>query len=293
MTEQSAPRIRVDSSGIAKRRGARWRGLVVDVVQYTGNRPFRYRYRGPHHLLMAVDRAMRIAGQTHLDGVPRSLRRDISGKLTFVPAGHTYSGSFVPGVPPRITCVYLDPATLAVEPALGFNRTHLAPRLFFTNAVLWSTVAKLTALVEHPTPNDRAYAEALGAVLAIELMHLDSGLRVAEPPARGGLAGWQKRLVSDAFDARPTHDYSLAELAALVDLSPTHFARAFKRSFGEAPGRYQLRRRIERAKTLLADPAKSVTDVALACGFGFPGNFSAAFRKMTGVAPSAFRRTFE
>ena len=265
MTEQSAPRIRVDSSGIAKRRGARWRGLVVDVVQYTGNRPFRYRYRGPHHLLMAVDRAMRIAGQTHLDGVPRSLRRDISGKLTFVPAGHTYSGSFVPGVPPRITCVYLDPATLAVEPALGFNRTHLAPRLFFTNAVLWSTVAKLTALVEHPTPNDRAYAEALGAVLAIELMHLDSGLRVAEPPARGGLAGWQKRLVSDAFD----------------------------RSFGEAPGRYQLRRRIERAKTLLADPAKSVTDVALACGFGFPGNFSAAFRKMTGVAPSAFRRTFE
>jgi AraC family transcriptional regulator len=293
MTDRAIPRIRVDSDDVAKRRVAHWRGISVEVAQCTGHRPFRYHYRAPHHMLMAIDRAVRVAGDTHIDGVTRSSQRDLSGKLTFVPAGHSYRGSFVPGVPPRITCVYLDPATLAVDPALDFAKARLSPRLFFDDAALWSTVAKLTALVEHPAGDSGAYAEALGAVLAIELMRLDAGTHAALPRRWGGLAAWQQRLVRDAIEAQPAHDHSLAELAALVGLSPTHFARAFKRSFGEAPGRYQLQRRIERAKALLADPACSVTDVALACGFEFPGNFSAAFRKLTGVAPSEFRRGLE
>jgi AraC family transcriptional regulator len=293
MTEQARPRIKVDSGGAAKRLSARWRGLGVDVVRYIDDRPFQYRYRGPHHLLMAVDRAVRVAGETHIDGLPRSTQRDLSGKLSFVPAGHAYRGSFVPGVPPRITCVYLDPATLAVDPALGFANARLSPRMFFDDAFLWSTVAKLAALVEHPVEDSRAYAEALGAVLAIELTRLDAGARPTTPMPRGGLAGWQKRLVLDAIEGDPAREWSLAELAELADLSPTHFARAFKRSFGQAPRRYQLQRRIERAKALLADPTRSVTDVALACGFDFPGNFSAAFRKLTGMAPSEFRRALE
>ena len=105
MSEEGDYQITVESGGAAKRLTARWRGLVVDVVRYIDDRPFRYRYRGPRHLLMAVDRAVRIGGETHIDGLPRSTQRDLSGKLTFVPAGHTYRGSFVPGLPPRVTCV--------------------------------------------------------------------------------------------------------------------------------------------------------------------------------------------
>jgi AraC-like DNA-binding protein len=290
MTEQAKPRIKVESAGAAKRLSARWRGLTVDVVRYIDDQPFNYRYRGPHHLLMAVDRAVRVGGETHLDGLPRSAQRDVSGKLSFVPAGHTYRGTYVPGMPPHLTCVYIDPATLAIDATIGFAQARLSPRLFFDDAILWSTVAKLRALVERPAEDSRAYAEALGAVLAIELMRLDSGAGAVAPPSRGGLASWQKRRVRDAIEGEPSRDWSLAELADLAGLSPTHFARAFKRSFGEAPGRYQLQQRIERAKILLADPSRSVTDVAFACGFDFPGNFSAAFRKVTGMAPSEFRR---
>jgi len=83
---------------------------------------------------------------------------------------------------------------------------------------------------------------------------------------------------------------ALGTLAELVDLSPYHFARAFKQSFGVPPHRYHVSRRIERAKELLAAPSSSVTDVALAVGFAETSSFSAAFRKTTGYAPSEYRR---
>ena len=68
---------------------------------------------------------------------------------------------------------------------------------------------------------------------------------------------------------------------------------AFKRSVGLPPHQYQLLRRIERAKTLLADPDRSVTVIALECGFSLPGSFATAFRKTTGITPSAFRRALQ
>ena len=52
-----------------------------------------------------------------------------------------------------------------------------------------------------------------------------------------------------------------------------------------------VKRRIERAKTLLADPASSVTDVALELGFSETSSFSAAFRHTAGTTPSEYRRT--
>ena len=83
----------------------------------------------------------------------------------------------------------------------------------------------------------------------------------------------------------------LATLAHSVRLSAYHFCRAFKQSFGIPPHRYHIKRRIERAKTLLADPASSVTDIALELGFSETSSFTAAFRKATGTTPTAYRRS--
>ena len=63
------------------------------------------------------------------------------------------------------------------------------------------------------------------------------------------------------------------------------------RRFGVPPRRYHINRRIERAKTLLASPAQSVTDIALSLGFGQTSSFSAAFRDTTGTSPTEYRRT--
>ena len=105
---------------------------------------------------------------------------------------------------------------------------------------------------------------------------------------RGGLAGWQRKRVVEYIEEHLSETISLAALAALVQLSPFHFARAFKQTLGMPPHRYHMNRRVERAKALLAD--RSVTEVALTVGYAETSSFSSRFRRMTGMSPSVFRR---
>jgi len=262
-------------------------------VQFTGSEPFSYEYRSPIPLFIACQRGFRVDGETQIDGLKPSNLHDFSRKMAFVPANHTFRGTFVPRVSLRTVYFYIDPSQLAVDPELEFAALDLSPRLFFEDPVLRGTAEKLIAIIENPGSASRLYAEALSAVLAIELVRLERGSPTMPAPARGGLATWQERAACDFIEAHLTEDIALADLAGVARLSPAHFCRAFKRSFGVPPHRYQLQRRIERAKSLLADQDRSVLEVALACGFNFPSNFSQIFRKGTGVTPREFRRSLQ
>jgi AraC family transcriptional regulator len=166
----------------------------------------------------------------------------------------------------------------------------LPPRLFFEDRGLWDIAIKLKALVEGPEPIDRLYWESLGVVLAHELVRLASAETRVEPAVRGGLAGWQQRAAASYIEEHVAEHISLATLAQLARLSPYHFSRAFKQTFGMPPHRFHTHRRIERAKSLLANPTATVTSVGMAVGFCETSSFSAAFRKGTGVTPSSFQR---
>jgi AraC-like DNA-binding protein len=85
-------------------------------------------------------------------------------------------------------------------------------------------------------------------------------------------------------------DVGLDDLAEIVAYGPDQLARWFKRSFGMPLHQYVLRRRLDRAKALLTDPAKSIADVAQACGFGSQSHFTAFFKARVGVTPGAYRR---
>lgn len=278
-----APSLR--PADIARRQSAAWSGLGADSVQVTRHEPFEYEFRAPFHLLIAYERASRDAGETCLEGLPRSSLRDFSRKLTFVPAGTRFHDRQTPRVLMRAAFLYIDPR----GPALA--QATLTPRLFFEDGALWQTAQKLKGLAEAGSAANAPYAEALGAVLMHELVRLSEGAPPPEPPIRGGLSGWQKRIVAQYIDENLAQPISLAALAALARLSPFHFARAFKQSFGAPPHRYHTNRRIEQAKTLLAKPLRSVTAIALDIGFSETSSFTAAFHKLTGLTPTAYRRS--
>jgi AraC family transcriptional regulator len=278
---------------IAKRQTGRWRGLQVETVQIISHEPYEYRFKEEYHLLIAAEHAARYDGETLVEGLPRSTLRDFSHKLTFIPAGRSFFGSQVPRLLTRSTYLYIDPRTLPVDPELGFAAAELEPRLFFEDNGIWQTVLKLKALIGSADPAARLYAEALGAVLAHELMRLNGAAPTALPPSHGGLAGWQQKRVASFIEENLAENMSLSALAGLVRLSPYHFLRSFKRSFGEPPHRYYTARRIERAKVMLANPARSITEIAFDIGFSGTSAFSATFHRIAGQTPTDYRRSLE
>ena len=285
--------VHISPSDVANRRSVSWHGVRAEVVQFTNLGKIEFRCRAPGHLLVAYEQGSRRDGETFVEGLPRSARREMARKLTLVPADHEYHEWHEPRTPVRLMFFHFDPAELQAHPAPGSsqNPSSLTPRIFFEDQTLWGTILKLKRLLETPASENQLYLEALGVVLVHELARLDCGGDRMEYQVRGGLAAWQQRIVTAYIDEHLGEHIPLATLAQLARLSSYHFCRAFKQSFGIPPHRYHTRVRIERAKLLLEKRPVSVTEIGMTLGFSDTSSFTAAFRKATGLTPTGYHRS--
>jgi AraC family transcriptional regulator len=286
----SSPTVEIAPHRAVTRRGMEWNGMAAELVQATTPHRVDYRFRSRMHLLAAYEQGVRRDGESYVAGASRSTLRDVAKKLTFVPAGHEYREWHEPRTPTDVTYFYFDPAEIQTDSDESIADTLLAPRMFFEDATIWSTAAKLRQAIDAPDGANRLYVEALGVVLFHELVRLNRATPRIEAPVRGGLAAWQQRIVTAYVEEHLCEPIPLTTLARLARLSTYHFCRAFKQSFGVPPHRYHTNRRIERAKAMLAERKHSVTEVGLTLGFSETSSFTAVFRKVTGQTPSRYHR---
>ena len=94
----------------------------------------------------------------------------------------------------------------------------------------------------------------------------------------------------DLVDSRYDEPLDLEALARTAHVSPRHFSRSFRETFGETPHQYLLTRRIERARYLLRTTDMQVAEVCLAVGFNSVGSFTTTFRRHVGASPTEYRR---
>jgi AraC-like DNA-binding protein len=106
----------------------------------------------------------------------------------------------------------------------------------------------------------------------------------------GGLAPWQIHRLKAHVEANLAATIAIEQMAELCRLSVSHFARAFKASFGEPPHRYVVRQRIARAREMMLATDEPLSRVALDCGFADQSHFSRLFRRQEGESPNAWRR---
>jgi AraC-like DNA-binding protein len=97
------------------------------------------------------------------------------------------------------------------------------------------------------------------------------------------------RAARDLMDRSFAEPIDLQTLAREAGYSRFHFARTFRRVYGETPRAYLTRRRVERAKDLLRSVNLTVTEVAELVGFRSLGSFSARFAELVGESPTAYR----
>jgi AraC family transcriptional regulator len=175
-----------------------------------------------------------------------------------------------------------------LRPDIFSNTGPIAREIIETPAGLLATA---TAVLE--TDHDAA---KIYIGRAAELLGLDLAQAAFPTPARsqprGGLAPWQvKRL--RAYIARNLASKTRAtELAAVVELSTSHFFRAFRETFGRAPLAYIMQQRMLRAQELMLNSRRPIAAIALDCGMCDQPHFTRVFRRVVGLNPRAWRRKF-
>jgi AraC-like DNA-binding protein len=256
-------------------------GIVCHyTVQGPGSRIALHYHR--HHEIGLVENG---AYTILLDG---EMRRLEAGEVFLVP-GNVPHG-FVVDASVGVTAMIIQFAELAAEllsalcnaPPIGQFALTPAERDRFT---------EIYHQLHREVATDLPWARRQCRILLEQLAIL-----LARSHAQGGLShptGRQHQAVQRALRWLHEHAHQhvyMSELAAYTGLSSPHLRRLFRQYVGMSPKRYLQALRLQASKSLLLQPDRPLAQVAESAGFGNPQQFSKAFRRYTGLSPSAWRR---
>ena len=139
-------------------------------------------------------------------------------------------------------------------------------------------------------------AELAAAVAKILMFKRDKSEKhpVEAPPASLDLhEGVPERLRRSIryMEQNLERPFSLENVAQVACLSKYHFCRMFKKHVGSSPYQYLLNLRVFRAAFLLRRADLTVSSVAMRAGFHDLSEFNKQFKKITGVTPTAHRKS--
>ncbi len=113
---------------------------------------------------------------------------------------------------------------------------------------------------------------------------------VASLDRSGALAPWRAQRVSAFIEANIEQRMTAEDAARVVNLSTSHFSRAFKRSFGQTVHGFIMRKRIERAQQLMLSTSEELSSIAVSCGLSDQSHLTRWFRRVVGETPGSWRR---
>ncbi|MDY6786195.1 MAG: AraC family transcriptional regulator [Cyanobacteriota bacterium] len=188
--------------------------------------------------------------------------------------------------------LFLDPIALLEDADNGTNvkSIELLTQLQVRDPLIYQMGIALMEELQAGGTDSRLYAESMATALSVHLLRRYSSHNAEFKQYSGGLSKVQLKTVIDYIRDRLDQNLSLAELAAIVHLSPRYFASLFKQSTGLAPYQYIIQCRVERAKTLLRQPELPLVEVARQVGFQNQSHFTRVFRQYVSVTPKVYRK---
>lgn len=204
---------------------------------------------------------------------------------------HTEQSNAVAHKPKRTTYIWYNVISVAND--FPFNgESHFKDEiLHISYGTPKNKANEVFKALEKLFVNKPPYYTAQANVLLQELfIELRSRLSSQKPPLQ---QTDDVAFIKNYLDENYEKDVNLNQLAKLVFVSKTHLINKFKERYELTPIQYLIEMRIRRAKALLRDTTKSITDIACMVGFNDSVYFSSVFKKQVGVTPSAFRKVVD
>jgi transcriptional regulator GlxA family with amidase domain len=185
----------------------------------------------------------------------------------------------------------------AAELARLYPRVTVDPEpIFLRDGEIWTSAGVTAgmdlalAMVEQDLDREAALTIARHLVMFLRRPGNQaqfSATLAAQEPRREPLRELRRHIVE-----HPSEDLSVCALATRANMSPRHFARAFRAETGVTPARYVESVRLEAARRALEDTDVPVAAIATACGFGTAETMRRAFLRSLAVGPAEYRRRF-
>lgn len=194
----------------------------------------------------------------------------------------------------RVLLLTIDPAVLT---QLGEDYREqfsgeLCPQIGMDDPAARQALAAIQQEVEDPSANSGMYVKTFLMLVVMRLLkyQFQCPKQLSLGHIKGGLPHWRLKRALQLIENNCSRIPPLSELAGAVNLHEASFCRAFKQSTGLSPHHYLLVHRIDRAKEMMKDPSRTLTDIALDCGFNSSSQFSVVFKRIVGRPPRNYRR---
>jgi AraC family transcriptional regulator len=242
---------------------------------------------GIHHIYIPLDGSyegtMVVAGG-HIVRKKRTI-----GQASIVPAGQQYQAVWKEEF--EDVGIHLDPDFVSrqARELVQTDRIDLIRACEIGDPLVHQIGRSLAAEVDAGAPGGPIYAESLVNTLVAHMFRHYSSAGERFQHHLGGLPKHKLRRVTEFIEENLGHDLTLAGIAEIADLSPFHFARAFKQATGSTPIQFLTQRRIDLAKRLLVGSELPIVEIGLRAGFKNQSHFTTLFRKITAMTPKAYR----
>jgi AraC family transcriptional regulator len=214
------------------------------------------------------------------------------GSVFIFPRGCDHTNILISGGVHRFIVTELDHAGLERLLPAGARASDesLAAQLNIDDPHIVAIVGNMLAEAAAGCPSGSIYGESLSLALASYVAARYS-VRIRQPDSvNHGFSRTQRQTVVDYIHAHLRNDVSLVDLAGTIHLSPRHFSRLFRKTFGTTPYRYVMDERVNEVKALLATRQFSILEIVEALGFVDQSHLTNVFRKATGVTPRRYQR---
>jgi AraC family transcriptional regulator len=181
-------------------------------------------------------------------------------------------------------------STVAEELDIAPHRLEIRNRFQVRDPQLENIAWALKAEMESGYPCGGLYLDSLAISVAARLVRGHSSLPVATKKRAGHGVDRRLRQVLSYIEDNLSQDIALGDLAAIAGMSVSHFKNLFRESLGLPAHQYLIRRRVERAKSLIAEGKLSITQIAFETGFAHQSHLAHHMRRVLGLSPKALRK---